>query len=322
MTDKSHDCDRDVRRSIQTLMSNEVASRPRQSAPGEVCTAILSGATLGEGPVWSAADQQLFWVDTLAPAIHRSDPISGKTETLALTELISALVLREGGGLVAAMQGGYKSVDFASGKVATISSPEADLRGNRFNDGSCDSRGRFWAGTLALDLTPSAGTLYRLDPDGSVHVMERGVHMPNGLGWSPDDRLFYFTDTAVRRIFVYDFDADSGSIRNKRVFAEVPEENIAPDGLAVDAEGFVWSAQWNGWRVVRYDPRGRVDRMLALPVPRPTNCVFGGTDFSTLYVTSASFGLSAGQLAESPLSGSVLSVDVGVKGLPAPPFKG
>ena len=135
------------------------------------------------------------------------------------------------------MQGGFKSVDLATGKVSLIAAPEADRPGNRFNDGKCDRRGRFWAGTLALDATPSAGSLYRLDPDGRVTVMETGVHVSNGLGWSPDDKRFYFTDSGRRHIYVYDFDANSGRIENKRIFAEVPEGSGTPDGMTVDAEG-------------------------------------------------------------------------------------
>jgi sugar lactone lactonase YvrE len=146
--------------------------------------------------------------------------------------------------------------------------------------------------------------------------MERNIGISNGLGWSPDDRLMYFTDTLARTIYVYDFDVDEGVIRNRRVFAQSPDNMGVPDGLAVDSEGFVWSAQWDGWQVIRYSPKGTIDRIVSLPVPRPTSCTFGGPDLSTLYVTSARIRLSGSQLAEAPLSGSVFAYESGVRGLP------
>jgi sugar lactone lactonase YvrE len=146
--------------------------------------------------------------------------------------------------------------------------------------------------------------------------MDRGFHVANGVGWTPDDRLFYFTDTQKQVIYAYDFDLASGEIANRRMFITVPEAEGKPDGMTVDAEGFLWVAHWDGWCVTRYDPDGKVDRVINLPVPRPTSCVFGGPDLQTLYVTSARIRLSAAQLAEAPLSGSVFSIDTGIKGLP------
>jgi sugar lactone lactonase YvrE/DNA-binding IclR family transcriptional regulator len=306
----------------QSLMSITIGAKPLGEVRADVRAAVPFSAFLGEGPTWSASEQKLYWVDILAPAIHVSDPTTGATETVRMPELVGAIVPRRRGGFVAAMQGGFKSVDLATGKVSLIAAPEADRPGNRFNDGKCDRRGRFWAGTLALDATPSAGSLYRLDPDGRVTVMETGVHVSNGLGWSPDDKRFYFTDSGRRHIYVYDFDANSGRIENKRIFAEVPEGSGTPDGMTVDAEGFVWSAHWDGWCVTRYDPKGGVDRVITMPVPRPTSCMFGGPDLGTLFVTSARIRLSAAQLAESPLSGSVFAIDTGVRGLPEPAFAG
>jgi sugar lactone lactonase YvrE len=144
----------------------------------------------------------------------------------------------------------------------------------------------------------------------------------NGLGWSPDDRRFYFTDSGTRRIYVYDYDIETGAVAGRRTFVALPEGMGVPDGLAVDAEGFVWSAQWDGWCVTRYDPDGRVDRVINLPVPRPTSCAFGGPDLSTLYITSARIRLSAQQLAEAPLSGSVFALATATRGLPETPFAG
>ncbi|MFN3685390.1 SMP-30/gluconolactonase/LRE family protein [Salinarimonas sp.] len=296
--------------------------KPLGPVRADVRCVLPDSAFLGEGPHWLTAERKLLWVDILAPAIHVSDPATGKSTSVRMPELVSAVVPRVRGGYVAAMQTGFKAVDLTTGASTMLASPEADRPGNRFNDGKCDRRGRFWAGTLAIDATPDAGSLYRFDADGRVHLMDTGFHVSNGLGWSPDDRRFYFTDSARRTIYVYDFDLESGAIADRRVFAEIPEGHGVPDGMAVDSEGFVWVAQWDGWCVVRHDPDGKVDRVVNLPVPRPTSCAFGGPDMTTLYVTSARIRLSAAQLADSPLSGSVFAIETGVRGLPETAFAG
>ncbi len=306
----------------QVAMSITINPRPLGSDRDDVASVVPTTAFLGEGPTWLPNERKLALVDILAPAIIIADPRDGSFQSHPMPELVGAVVPRRRGGFVAAMQTGLKAVDLDSGTVTTIAAPEASKPGNRFNDGKCDRRGRFWAGTLAIDTTPGHGSLYRLDPDGRCTCVESGFHVSNGLGWSPDDRTFYFTDSGARRIYAYDYDIEAGTLANRRIFVEVPEGAGAPDGLAVDAEGFVWSAHWDGWCITRYDPQGRVDRVINLPVPRPTSCAFGGPDFTTLYVTSARIRLSVQQLAEAPLSGSVFAIQTGVKGLPEVAFAG
>lgn len=306
----------------QLAMSIRINPRPLGADRDDVASVVPTTAFLGEGPTWLAAEQKLAFVDILAPAIIIANPQDGAFQTHAMPELVSAIVPRQRGGYLAAMQTGLKAVDLTTGQSTMIAAPEAAKPGNRFNDGKCDRRGRFWAGTLAIDTTPGHGSLYRLDPDGRCTMMDGGFDISNGLGWSPDDRLFYFTDSGARRIYAYDFDPASGAIANRRVFVQLPDGVGTPDGLTVDAEGFVWSAHWDGWCVTRYAPDGKVDRVINLPVPRPTSCIFGGPDLSTLYVTSARIRLSAQQLAEAPLSGSVFAIRAGVRGLPETPFAG
>lgn len=306
----------------QLAMSISINPRPLGVDRDDVASVVPTTAFLGEGPTWLPAEHKLVFVDILAPAIIVSDPGDGSFDTYPMPELVSAVVPRSRGGFLAAMQTGLKAVDLQAGRVATIASPEADKPGNRFNDGKCDRRGRFWAGTLAIDTTAGHGSLYRLDPDGRCARMDEGFHVSNGLGWSPDDRRFYFTDSGARRIYVYDFDIEAGAVANRRVFAEVPDGVGTPDGLTVDGDGHVWSAHWDGWCVTRYDPAGAVDRVVNLPVPRPTSCAFGGDGLATLYVTSARIRLSARQLAEAPLSGSVFALQTGSRGLPETPFAG
>ncbi len=306
----------------QLAMSISINPRPLGPARDDLRCAVPSSCFLGEGPVWSAADKRLLFVDILAPSVILADPESGQFVSKPMPELIGAAVPRARGGFLAATQNGFKTFDWSSDTLTPIAHPEAGKPGNRFNDGKCDRRGRFWAGTLAITTAPGEGALYRLDADGKVATMGKGIHISNGLGWSPDDRRFYFTDSGARRIYVYDFDLDGGEIANRRVFVQLPENAGIPDGLTVDAEGFVWSAHWDGWCVTRYDPDGKVDRVVTLPVPRPTSCCFGGPDLSTLYITTARIRMSQRQLAEAPLSGGVFALRAGVRGQADTPFAG
>ena len=322
--DRLHALGRDVIEAARRISGNigefamSIAVQPRPLGPdrADVKCAIPASAFLGEGPHWSVADKKLYFVDILAPAACIGDPATGTYTSLPVPELIGFIVPRRRGGVVAGMHGEIRGLDLKSGETTTIAKPEADRPGNRFNDGKCDRAGRLWAGTLAIDTAPDQGRLWRIDTDGKAVEMDRGFHVANGLGWSLDDRTFYFTDTQKQTIYAYDFDAKSGDINNRRVFITVPEAEGKPDGMTVDAEGFLWVAHWDGWCVTRYDPDGKVDRVINLPVPRPTSCVFGGPDMQTLFVTSARIRLSAAQLAEAPLSGSVFSIDTGIRGLP------
>jgi len=306
----------------EVAMSLNINPRPLGPDRDDVRCAIPASLFLGEGPYWSAQDQQLYFVDILAPSVCAGDPAKGSYRSWAMPELTSFLIPRQEGGFVAGMQSELRAISPSMTESVTLARPETSRPGNRFNDGKCDRKGRLWAGTLAIDTTPGQGSLWRLDPGGKVHEMDRGFHVSNGLGWSPDDRLFYFTDTAKQTIYVYDFDSETGAIENRRVFVTVPESEGKPDGLTIDAEGFVWSAHWDGWCVTRYDPDGHVERVINLPVPRPTSCVFGGADLQTLFVTSARIRLSAAQIADAPMSGSVFAIDTGIKGLPENVFGG
>lgn len=303
-------------------MSLAIQPRPLGVDRADVRCVIPGSAFLGEGPHWSARDGKLYYVDILAPAVHVGDVDKGASTIVPLPELVGFVIPRTRGGFIAAMHGEIRGIDLPSGATTTLAHPEADRPGNRFNDGKCDRKGRLWAGTLAIDASADQGRLWRYDADGRATEMDRGFHVSNGLGWSPDDKTFYFTDTAKQTIYAYDFDLDSGEIANRRVFVTVPEKEGKPDGLTVDAQGFVWSVHWDGWCVTRYDPQGKVDRVINLPVPRPTSAVFGGPDLQTLFVTSARIRLSAAQLVDAPLSGSVFAIDTGIKGLSDPMFAG
>ena len=277
-------------------------------------------ALLGEGPLWCPIEQALYWIDSVAPAIHRWAPESGATRSWAMPSMIGSMALRAGGGAVVALETGFAFVDLDSGNVTPLIDPEAERPETRFNDGKCDRRGRFWAGTMDRAMAAPLGSLYRLDAALDCRPMADGVTVANGLGWSPDDRTMYHTDSAARRIYAYDFDLDQGSLSGRRVFVELADGTGFPDGLAVDAEGFVWSAIWRGGRVERHAPDGRLDRTVELPITRPTSCIFGGPDLDRLYVTSAS--ARDGRDPEPPPAGDVFVIETGVRGLPEPRFAG
>ncbi|MGH7119614.1 MAG: SMP-30/gluconolactonase/LRE family protein [Acetobacteraceae bacterium] len=221
-----------------------------------------------------------------------------------------------------ALASGFAFLDFATGAIERLAAPEKNNARNRFNDGKCDRSGRLWAGTMDDRMSEHTGALYRLDPDRTCRRMAAEIGIPNSIAWSPDDRVFYFADTLDRVIYACDFNRETGTITNRRVFCTMQGQPGAPDGSTVDAEGYLWNAQWDGWRVVRYDPDGRIERIVELPVQKPTSCMFGGPDLSTLYITSAIWDLTGPALAAQPLAGAVLAIEVGVRGLPEPRFAG
>ncbi len=211
-------------------------------------------------------------------------------------------------------------LDPGSGALKLVAAPERDIPGNRFNDGRCDRGGRFWAGTMSDGPREPTGSLYRLDPDGSCESMRSGIVIPNSIAWSPDDRVMYFADTYVNTIWAYDFDLATGAMRNERVFADCSNQPGRPDGSCVDAEGCLWNAEYGGWRVVRYTPDAKIDRVIELPVSNPTCCCFGGKDFDTLYICTARQRLTPEQLAREPLAGGLFAARPGVRGLPEARF--
>lgn len=279
--------------------------------------AVDTDDILGEGPVWSVAEQALYWVDIDRPALHRWQPATEGHMTWALPSQIGCFALKEGGGAIVALRDGLYHFDLETHALENICRPEATLN-TRFNDGKCDRHGRFWAGTMDIAFAEPIGALYRYD--GQCRKMRAKVSCSNGLGWSPDNRTMYYTDSPTKKIVAYDFDLAGGEISNERTFAQI-EEGF-PDGLTVDAEGYVWSAHWNGWQITRYAPDGSVDQAIPLPVQRPTSCTFGGPNMDRLFITTATVGLSSESLAEQPLAGKVLVWDTAVTGIPEPLFKG
>jgi sugar lactone lactonase YvrE len=276
---------------------------------------------LGEGPIWSADAQVLYWLDIFRPAINRYRPDDGGHAQFPLSEPIYALGLRAGGGYVAAMESGFAVGAFDGTRPQVWSNPNAGQPVN-FNDGKVDPAGRFWSGTMARDWESPSGILYRLAPNGEVRAMQRDLILSNGLGWRGDGRVMYHTDFKHRTVFAYDFDVASGEIANRRPCVVLAEDDGYPDGMTVDAEDCLWVAHWDGWCVTRHAPDGAEIARTPVPVPRPTCPAFGGADLRTLFLTSATMHLSAAQLAEAPLSGALFAMATDVAGRPEPKFAG
>jgi sugar lactone lactonase YvrE len=289
----------------------------------EVTQVLASHNRLGEGPIWNSTEQALYWVDILDGTFWRYHPASDSHEIFYVGVPIGVMAFRAGGGLVMATKQGFAIWDEEQRQLKVIANPIADQEHMRFNDGAVDCAGRFWAGTVSMvdELSPE-GVLYRLDPDYSVHVMETGICVSNGIGWSPDNTVMYFTDSPRRIIYAYDFDVVTGAIANRRIFARLEEGNAVPDGLAVDSAGYVWSACWDGAKLIRYAPDGRIERAIAVPAQRPTSCVFGGEALDELYITSAWNGLDEEALERYPLSGDLFRLKAPVKGLEKYAFAG
>jgi len=280
-------------------------------------------AQLGESPVWSAEEQALYWVDILAPALHRLDPATGATRTWMMPQAIGSLGLRVRGGAIVALRSGLHRFDFDTGTLAFVAHPEADKPSNRFNDGKVSPDGRFFAGTMDDEqLRRPLGALYRLDPDGICHQMVEGLIVSNGLAWSSDGRTMYHSDSRAQIIFAYDYDLDTGTISNRRVIARPSEEIGRPDGAATDQEGYYWSAGISAGVLNRWAPDGRLDWRMSLPCAAPTMPCFGGPDMKTIFVTSLRHNLSADKLAAKPLSGGIFALEVDVPGVPVAKFKG
>jgi len=286
---------------------------------------------LGEGPCWHPGERALYWTDVPSKTVKRGNPQTGEFTSWRMPEMVTAIAVRQSSGLIIASHTGIDFFDPETGGTMRFVAPEKNKPQNRSNDGKCDRRGRFWYGTMMnnfaedmteLPITANTGGLYRIDPDGSVHVFEETLGIANTFAWSPDDGTMYFADT-LDAIYAYDFDAESGRVSNRRTFAKADTKKFGyPDGSTIDAQGFLWNARWDGGCIIRWAPDGSIDRIVSLPCRCVTSCIFGGPDLDVLYVTTVRYGLSDAELAEQRLAGGIFAIDAGVKGVPDGQFAG
>lgn len=276
---------------------------------------------IGEGPRWNCAEQRLYWVDFIENQnIHSWHPATQEFKTYRTEAPVTALGFRRDGDLIVATGGQIATFNLASCKLSGFTLVD-NRPGMRLNDGAVDASGRFWVGSMhSVKQDEPHGSLYRFDADGSLHTMDTGITVSNGLGWSPDQRTLYFIDTFRRAVYAYDYSAGTGLVKNRRVFVHTVEADGYPDGLAVDAEGHVLVAFWGGWKIVRYDPDGKIEREIRFPVANPTACAFGGAHLDELYVTTARLALKPEELAAQPLAGDLFRIRLRVPGQPETPF--
>jgi L-arabinonolactonase len=279
-------------------------------------------AILGEGPFWDVGGQRLYWVDIKGRLIHQFDPSTGRDKHWSTPEVVGSLAVRKSGGLVVALRSGFYFYDLELGQATLAARPAHHPEQNRFNDGKTDRQGRFWSGSMDDNEEEPTGGLFRLDANLSCEQLVDGITVSNSLCWSPDSRTMYFADSPRRSVWAWDFDPETGTISNRRPLIQFTEKDGVPDGATVDAEGFIWLAHWDGWRVTRYDPKGRVCQEVRFPVRRPTCPMFGGSKLNQVYVTSASIHLSSRELGEQPHAGSLFMFETEVPGLPEIPFQG
>ncbi|MEM8637617.1 MAG: SMP-30/gluconolactonase/LRE family protein [Cyanobacteria bacterium P01_G01_bin.54] len=273
-------------------------------------------ARLGEGPIWNAMQHVLHWVDIYNRRVHTFDPSTGEDTYIEVDTVVGGLFLEDQKHLILAQENGLTRLDLQQGTTTPLIAIEADCPNNRLNDVKADAQGRCWIGTMNNDEQPQAN-LYRCDPDNSLHLMETGLSISNGLGWSPDQTTFYLTDSPQQIIYAYEFDPVSGTIGDRRPFIDLSHESFYPDGLTIDAAGCIWSAMWNGGCVIRFDPTGQEMFRISLPVPLVTSCTFGGQNLTDLFITTASAGLSQAQLKQYIFAGDLFRVRTEIKGLPS-----
>ena len=279
-------------------------------------------AKLGECPVWSARDKALYWVDIDAPSLNRFDPATGHNRVMPMPESIGSFALRKPAGFIVALRTGIWLARADGTLDRRILDAPYDPAHHRFNDGRCDPAGRFFVGSMNEKRDAPSGTLVCIDAYGVMKEVLSGFTISNGLAWSPDGRTMYHSDTPAHVVRAFDYDPDAGTIGKERVFIKWDGETDRPDGAAVDSAGNYWSAFFRGGKVVQISPRGEIIAEYPVPAMCPTMCAFGGPDLRTLYVTSASGGRDAQELARLPQSGGIFAMTVDVPGLPEPYFAG
>lgn len=271
---------------------------------------------LGEGTLWSARENAVYWTDILAPALNRLSLDDGSIRRWAMPEPLGWIAERQSGGFIGGFKSGFAEVSLEPLMITQLADPEPHLPGSRMNDGKADASGAIWCGTMDMAEEQDVGALYRFDPDGSWTMMDSSYGVPNGPAFSPCGRWLYHSDTAKRVMYRFARTADGG-IADREPFIRFAEEDGYPDGMTVDAEAHIWVAHWGGGRVSRFTPDGRLDRAISLPAKQVTNICFAGPALDRMFVSSAAIGLP-----DSPFDGGFYELFPDVRGLPAHLFAG
>jgi len=282
-------------------------------------------ATLGEGPVWDARTGMLYWIDILRKRIYANGDVF-----LEADETIGCLSIRKDGGIIFTKRASFWTTSTSlsasrepdSTKQTLLSSPKDEPANNRFNDGKCDPRGRFLAGTMDMGEADPNGSLYSFDGE-SVTKLFGGVTISNGLTWSPDHKTLYYIDTPTYEVKAFDYDLENGMVGNMRAVIKVPKPLGSPDGMTSDMQGNLWIAMWGGAQVTKWNPHtGQLLERIPVPAKNVSSCVFGGKNMNELYITSARVDLDEATLKQNPLTGGVFHMETNVEGMPSFVFMG
>ncbi len=264
----------------------------------------------GEGPLWHPMERRIYWADIPRGRLFRYDPATGEHEQFYEGEVVGGFTIQADGALLLFMARGAVAV-LRDGALDYVIDELPQERDGRFNDVAADPAGRVFCGTMPVG--GRLGKLYRLDLDGSITPVVDGVDISNGIGFTPDERRMYYTESTARRIYLYDYDRGSGAISNRSVFLETPDDGTIPDGMTVDAEGYVWSARWNGSSLYRYTPDGTEERRVRFPARKVSSAVFGGEDLTDIYVTTAG---GQNKAEEGEGAGALFRLNLGIRGKP------
>ena len=275
--------------------------------------------TLGEGITYSSVNNNLYWLDINNKSkLFKLNLSSNKSELFELPEIVTATSVKSDDELILASNNGLNLFTISSKKFERVLNIEDQLKLTRSNDGGSDAYGRFWLGTMQnnfdkdgndIPINDNIGKLYKVDIDMNISVAEEGLGIPNTFVWSPNNTKFYFTDTLNGKILSYNFELESGELSNKKDFAQF--ERGHPDGSTIDTDGCIWNCRWGGSCIVRFTPTGEVDQIIEMPVQNITNCIFGGSDMKTLFITTA----SNREENKNDLDGSLFAINLNYQGI-------
>ncbi len=275
--------------------------------------ALKLECNVGEGPFWDEVEQKLYFVDIVNKQIKIFSPTSKLVETVQFNQEIGAVFLDQKSNLIVAARDGIFAAT-RDGVLETLLAPiELEDTSIRTNDAKCDAYGRMWVGTMAFDFTPGAAALFSFDSKDLKKVVP-DLTVSNGIGWSLDKKIMYFIDSPTKRVDIFDFDLESGELRNRRPFLLLGDLDALPDGLTTDEDGGVWVALFGGGEVRRFDSQGTLTHIVEIPVKQVTSCCFGGGDMSELYITTAQNGMDSDSLIREPLAGSLFRGKTSFKG--------
>jgi sugar lactone lactonase YvrE len=274
-------------------------------------------ATLGEGPIWDARTQTLYWIDILNKRVYSDADVF-----LELDEFVGCIAPRQGGGLILTKRFSFWNCKPDSSELTLLSTLTDEPADNRFNDGKCDLHGRFLAGTMDMGEKDPNGSLYSFDGKSVTKLLSK-VTISNGMAWSPDHKTFYYIDTPTLKVKAFDYDLETGAIANPRLVVRVPDEFGWPDGMTSDMQGNLWVAMWGGAQVTKWNPAtGQLLERIPVPAKNVSSCIFGGKNMNELYITSARVGLDEEALKRYPLTGGVFHMGTDVEGMPTFEFAG